>query len=286
MSVFYRQLKSMGTRMDLVLPDVDEEQGEQISGMVAHELDRIEQRLSVYNPGSVISEINRNAFHRRVSLDSEMTDIFEEIELYHTITAGYFDITVKPVLDFLKTRGGERVAFPAELIDKVGFRHVILDKGTIRFKKEGVAIDLGGFGKGYAMRKIKELINQMHVSNALLSFGESLVCGIGRHPFGDSWKVSVPGSENQSEGIKVFELRDESLSVSGNSLNNQKKFGNSGHIFDPVHFSMQSHTGIVVVNSGEPVKSEILSTALFGAGRIYEEVILSKAEGVEIYWMA
>lgn len=285
MSFYYRQLQLMGTRLDLELPEMDPDQGDRIVGLIEYEVHRIEEKLSACNPVSVISEINRNAFRHRIRLDAEMVRIFNEIRTYHILTKGYFDIAIRPVLDFLKTKGGEHVVFPDWLKGITGMNRILMERDSVRFKKEGVAVDLGGYQKGYAIRSVTRLLEHSHVKKALLNFGERIVCGIGSHPYGDAWRVSVPGSDMEEEGVKVFDLRNECISVSGNFLNSHKKFGSSGHIFDPVHFRIQSLPGMVVVKTDDPVKSEILSTALFSAGKEHEQEIVSSIKNSETWWM-
>ena len=48
----------------------------------------------------------------------------------------------------------------------VGYRHVVLDRerGTVRFDRRGVELDLGGIGKGYAVDRVVELLRRRGVA--------------------------------------------------------------------------------------------------------------------------
>jgi len=255
----------MGTVMDLVLPGSQDAYADLLVKEMRAELGRIEQRLSVYRPDSDISVINRAASKGMVTLDREMAGIFNELFLFHQETRGFFDVTMKPVLDFFLEHGAAAGAVPDHITGAAGMEHLRLEGDRIRFMKKGMQIDLGGYGKGYAMRKILEIMTSKGVENALISFGGSLVYGLGSHPYGNSWKISVPVPGN-SDGL-TFELKDETLSTSGNSLNNRKKFGNSGHIVNPETLRTREGNGLVSVTATDPVRAEVFSTALFSAGR-------------------
>ncbi|HDS08272.1 MAG TPA: FAD:protein FMN transferase [Bacteroides sp.] len=264
MKTAYRQIRSMGTTMDLVLPGKGDAPADLLVEEITSELDRIEQRLSVYRPDSDISVINRAAFRHPVPLDPEMHLIFTELVAYHRETRGFFDVTLKAVLDHYLEHGTEAGILPERIAGSAGMEHLVLEGDRIRFLKEGMQIDLGGYGKGYAMRNILKIISGRGVEKALVSFGGSLVYGLGSHPYGDCWKVSVP-LPGTTEPL-VFDLKNETLSTSGNSLNNQKKFGNSGHIVNPETLHTRRGKGVVSVTAGDPVRAEVFSTALFSAG--------------------
>ena len=127
------------------------------------------------------------------------------------------------------------------------------------------------------------ILQSAGIECALISFGESLIYGLGSHPYGKTWRVSVPG-EDPGRPME-FDLMDEPLSTSGNSLNNQKKFANSGHIVNPVTFQMTTIDGLVSVKAKDPVRAEVYSTAFFSAGPHRSDKILKEEPGVEFKWV-
>ncbi|MFO7935723.1 MAG: FAD:protein FMN transferase [Bacteroidales bacterium] len=264
MQTFHRQLPSMGTNMDLVLPGTEPPLCDLLAKKIRMELDWIEQRLSVYRPDSDISVINRAGYQEPVQLDDEMLLVFKEVFTLYEETGGFFDITMKPVLDYYLEHGSAGF-LPGRIAETAGMDRIHLEDNRIRFLKKGMQIDLGGYGKGYAVRKVLNILQSEEVESALISFGGSLVYGKGPHPYGDRWKVSVPLEDKGR--APVFYLKDEALSTSGNSLNNQKKFANSGHIVNPETLRIRKGTGLVSVQAEDPVRAEVFSTALFSAGK-------------------
>jgi len=250
----------MGTRFDLVVAGLPPEEGELLFRDIRQEIERIEGLISIHRSDSLFSFINAHAHKNRIPLETEMQDLFATIREMHEQTGGRFDITLAPLGEYLKEHQESQKRIPDELMEKSGMDKVDLSRGGIRFATKGVCLDPGGFGKGYAVKQILPLIHKRNVEHALVSFGESLVYALGNHPYGEAWKIVLPGERDHPA---EFFLKDEALSVSGNSLNNRKKFANSGHIIDPLSFRINTKDALVCVVHEDPLKAEIYSTALF-----------------------
>ena len=273
----------MGTRLDMVLAGLEPERCDALVKEVKTECDRIEGLLSIYRFDSVVSLLNRTAHAGIIELDPELIGIFNEIAALNRETGGYFDVTMAPVSDFFRDHEGQILPLAGEIREKVGMDKMELGPGGIRFTRKGVTIDLGGYGKGYAVKRMLPVLESYRVEHALISFGESLVYGWGTHPYGETWKVAVPAEEG-GEPVQ-FDLKYEALSTSGNSLNNQKKFANSGHIVNPVTLQMAMQSGLVSVKSKDPVRAEVFSTALFSAGPERSGEISQKTPDLEVRWV-
>jgi thiamine biosynthesis lipoprotein len=273
---------TMGTRLDLVLAGVSREQSDAVAAGVKAECERIEGMLSIYRSGSPVSLLNSAAHLGWMKTDRELHALLEEIRSYHHATGGYFDITMKPVADFYRMHP-PGLPVEGEVRERTGMDLVLMGADGIRFARKGVFLDLGGYGKGYAVKKMLPILEAYGIGHALISFGESLVYGWGSHPYGDAWPINLPCESE--DGPVRFNLRDEALSTSGNSLNNQKKFANSGHIVNPLTLEMCRQRGLVSVKAGDPVHCEVYSTALFSAGPGKEEAVLAHAPDLEVRWI-
>jgi thiamine biosynthesis lipoprotein len=283
MQVEHRQLNSMGTRLDMVFPDIPRESCNGLVKQIKAELDRIEGMLSIYRPDSELSLLNSHAHAGTIEVSQELFDILGRIMQYHGETRAYFDISMKPVRDFWNDHSGEVENLPEDVRNKTGMSRIILETEGIRYTNQGVFLDLGGFGKGYAIEQILTILEEARVDCGLISFGESLIYGLGSHPYGDSWRVSIPFGD-QANPLE-FDLKNEALSISGNTLNNQKKFADSGHIVNPVTLQMARLDGLLSVKSRDPVRAEVFSTALFSAGPQASEELIKDIPGIEINWV-
>jgi len=283
MEAQHRHLQSMGTRLDMVFPGISASKCDQLLEQVQFELNRLDLMLSLYRSDSDLSILNGTAHAGTMEVDQELFSILQEVRRLHKESGGYFDITMKPVFDFYTGNPGEDQELPDAIRRKVGMDLLVLDQTGISLAEKGVVLDLGGYGKGYAVKRLVSIFEASAIESALISFGESLIYGLGTHPFGDSWKVSVPVGDSQ--GAVVFNLKNEALSTSGNSLNNQKKFGDSGHIVNPITLELTSRLGLVSVKAKDPVRAEVFSTALFSAGPERSGEISQGLSDVECKWV-
>jgi thiamine biosynthesis lipoprotein len=283
METQHRHISSMGTRLDIVFPGMEPDHCDGIITQIESELHRLDLLLSNYRFDSELSHLNSTAYAGTMEISQELYDILSQVKQLSDETGGYFDVTMKPVSDYLISKEGQEQIVDSHTIDIVGMDQLMMEKEGVRFKREGVMLDLGGFGKGYAVKRIIMILQSAGLECALISFGESLIYGLGTHPYGDTWRVSVPG--DPLKGPLVFDLKDEALSTSGNSLNNQKKFAYLGHIVNPITLQMTTTDGLVSVKAKDPVKAEVYSTALFSAGPDLSKKILKSVPGVEYRWV-
>lgn len=153
--------------------------------------------------------------------------------------------------------------------------YLILTKGLFDITRGGNDdLDFGGFAKGYALRKISVILKAAKVKNAFINFGNSSIMGIGKHPYGDCWKVTLEDPYTEDE-IEEFSLYDECLSTSGNTPEY------TGHIINP--FTKQADTSrkLSCVKAKDPLDAEILSTVLLIANAKQKEEIGYNFKNIE-----
>jgi len=280
MDTYYRQIRAMGTRLDLVFPGIDSERGELVYELIFREVRRLESVLSFYDPDSELSAINKSSDGEKINLGPEMQRVLDRAFDFSERLNGYFDITLEPLIEALREEGHD-----SAIEVNTGMYRLELGEGFLVKHLPGMKLDLGGFGKGYALENIRNIISKSGISSAFISFGESSLYAHGSHPYGDCWKVavSVPGTENN--GKVTFKLVDSSLSVSGNSSTNASKYGPMGHICDPLSGKMCTGEGLVAVVCPSPLEAEVLSTALFCAGKEDGEDILKRFPDARVEWL-
>jgi thiamine biosynthesis lipoprotein len=272
-------IEAMATRFELVLSserEGDEPRLRAIGEEALTEIARIETRLSVFQPASDISWINAHASHRAVKVEPKLFGLLQRCLALSEATEGAFDITVGPLMRLWKVRGApddpaDQRPLPApELVaearGRVGYEYVRLDSrtSTIRFAREGMGLDLGAAGKGYAIGEAIAILRAHGCTSALLHGGTSSLHAIGQPLDGDAWRI---GWNPPGDAGRIFELRGGALAVSavhGQAFWSQGR--QYGHVVDPRTGWPTGAATSAVVTGPESLECDALSTALLVLG--------------------
>jgi thiamine biosynthesis lipoprotein len=233
-------IEAMGSTYSVVVYGSDEARLRAAVEDASEEARRLDQLLSNYIPASEWSQVNREASSRPVRISTELFQLLAACVEYSRQSDGAFDITVGPLMKvwgFYKgsghlPRGGEVRGALAH----VGYQNILLDQktSTVRFVKEGVEIDPGGIGKGYAVDKMVAVLKEDGITSGLVSASGSSIYGIGAPPNEPGWKIKIRDPKDAAKSVAEVVLHDNSLSTSGNY---EKFFFADGklysHIMDP-----------------------------------------------------
>jgi thiamine biosynthesis lipoprotein len=261
---------AMGTEYSLELYSENPSEAASVSDEVFDEIDRLDHLLSNYLDTSELSRINRNAGTEFVTTDPEMMEFLQQSEHWSKVSQGAFDITVGRLMKaygFFRHQG--RVPTERELQqlrDVTGWQKVQLDARarTVHFNVQGIELDPGGIGKGFAVDAAVRILRADHIRAALLSAGSSTIYALGAPPHSKGWRVVVPGPLPLQSALSVVTLRDTSLSSADCS---QKNFTLGGHfychIMDPR--TMRPVEGRIQVTIIDPsaTASDALSNVIF-----------------------
>jgi thiamine biosynthesis lipoprotein len=235
------------------------------------EILELERVMSSYRSDSELSRLNAQAEKSPVPVSPRLFEVLSDSRQYAVLTQNAFDPTVESLIRIWDFRGEGRIPLKREIkeaLRKVGSEKMVLnnDSRTVYFRENGVGIDLGGIGKGYALDRAALYLKKEGFSNALLNFGgEILVLGHG--PEGEGWKIEVADPQDRTQGVVFFYATDVAISTSGNSERfvevNGEKYG---HILDPRSGYPVEFSGSVTVVSPSATEADALSTALFVMG--------------------
>jgi thiamine biosynthesis lipoprotein len=266
-------LKAMATRFELVLYGSDPRHLRAAGEEAFQEIERLEAQLSFYRADSEISFLNRNAAKRPVRVEPRLFHLLQKCLSISELTEGAFDITVGPLMRawrFVNGCGG--VADPDEIkaaTSVVGGRHIELDEAahTVRFRKAGVEIDLGGYGKGYAIERAVSLLRESGITSSLIHGGTSSVYAIGAPLRGSAWRVRIAKPACDDGRPLEVDLVDCGLSVSAIHGKFFEQNGvRYGHVIDPRIGQPVSGAQAAAVVGPSPTDCEALSTALLVHG--------------------
>lgn len=262
----------MACRFEMTIRQT-EETGIAAATEALDEIDRLESRLSVFRETSEVSIVNSEAAMNPVEVSQELFDLLTLCQRLYEETDGAFDVTSGPLTrcwGFLRRQG--RLPSQAEINQaklSVGSHKLLLDdkSKTVRFAREGMEINLGSIGKGYALDSAADLMSP-RVSTALLNAGSSSMRAIGKGEHGNGWLVGLRNPRSKVRRLGVLRLRDCALSTSGSE---EQFFEHQGqrysHVIDPRSGWPASGVTSVSVVAPTAAISDALATAFFVGGR-------------------
>lgn len=238
------------------------------------EIERLDAQLSAYRSDSELSGINARAASEPVRVSVEMFSLMQTCARFREQTEGAFDITIGPLMRCWGFVGGSRKAPDsadlATVRGLVGMQRVVLNEEnrTVSFDREGVRLDLGAIGKGYAVQKAARILKEAGVQSALIHGGTSSVYAIGTPPDAPTWKVAIRHPAKPDKILEVADLRDSSLSVSaahGKSFTMHSV--EYGHVIDPRTGAPSQNAILAAVIGPDATQGDALSTALLVLGK-------------------
>lgn len=180
------------------------------------EVRRIETKYSRYIENSIVGQINAQAGLNWISCDEETCGLFDYANTLYVHSGGLFDITsgvLRRVWDF----GKNKIPTPIELkqvLPLIGWENFERKGNQVRLKQAGMQIDLGGFGKEYAVDRVASIFLENGVSSALINFGGD-VRALGAKPDGGSWQIGIQDPRQLKQCFATLSLSQGSLATSG-----------------------------------------------------------------------
>ena len=268
---------AMACEFQVLLNAGEADLGTEAALTALEEVSCLEEQLSVYQPESEVSVLNRLAAHRPYQVSTNLFGLLEQcVELYHE-TRGAFDITSGPLSKtwgFYRRQG--RLPSQAEIdlaLNCVGAGKLEISPTdcTIAFGHPKLEVNLGGIGKGYALDQCLEILRDHDVASALLHGGRSSVLATGHrtghdvHP--DGWLVALKHPLKPDTELGQVRLRDRALGTSG-SANQFFHFQGRrfSHVLDPRTGWPAETLLSATVLAPSAALADALSTAFFVLG--------------------
>jgi thiamine biosynthesis lipoprotein len=169
-------------------------------------VDRVEQELSRFVGNSDIARINALGAGESTHVSPSTMECLLLARGLYDLTGRTFDVSIGSGLDALELHP---------------------EAFTVRAGSDGVRLDLGGIGKGYAVDRMAEVLEEWEVPHALAHGGFSSVLALEPPPDRDGWPLtlSAPGP-GAREVLDRFAARQVAFSASGTQR--------GAHIVDPL----------------------------------------------------
>ncbi len=266
---YSREEAIMGTSIRVELWSDDRAAAESAIAAVMNEMHRIDHAMSPFKPESELSHINRDAARQPVPISQEMFGILSRSIEFSKLSDGAFDITFASAGHLYDYR---RRILPTEeelatARAAIGYRNLILDPRarTVRFARQGMRIDLGGFAKGHAVDNGAAILRSRGIANAIVTAGgDSHIVGDRR---GRPWTIGIRDPRRPGEVVALLPLEDVALSTSGDY---ERFFENDGvrchHVIDPKTGKSPGTVRSVTVVAADGLTSEAFTKIVFVMG--------------------
>jgi FAD:protein FMN transferase len=262
-------LYAMATRFELLMFGGSEIHLRAAGEEALQEIERLEAQLSFYRRDSEINFLNRQAAEGFIKVEPRLFTLLKRCVSLSELTEGAFDITIAPLMrawHFVHEKGGiPEHRNLQKALAKTGIELLEFDEEAlaIRFRRAGVEVDLGGFGKGYAVQRAMDLLREHGVKSALLHGGTSSVATIGSPPKQSAWRIKLPEPFTEKGKPMVIGLMDQCLSVSAIHGKSFMVEGRQyGHIINPLTGAPADTFPAAAVRGTDAAVCEAFSKAL------------------------
>jgi thiamine biosynthesis lipoprotein len=201
----------MGTVFRIELYAEDKDAAERAVAAAFKRIDDINAIASDYLPESELSRLNREPADKAVPVSADLFALISRSVDTAKQTDGAFDITATYAVQQWR-RAKRQKQLPtaeqtAKAIAMTDWKALRLDekKLTVTKLKEGLLLDLGGIGKGYAADAALAVLKSR-------GFTQALVAGSGDLAIGDAppgqpgWKVALRTFENPEENDRLIHV--------------------------------------------------------------------------------
>lgn len=203
---------------------------------------------------SLLSQLNKN---KKLSKPPEqmvaMLLYAREISL---VTNGIFNITVGGVLDSIGYGNGTQANDCMQ--SDVFWEQVVINKDTISIPAS-TAIDFGGFGKGWLIDDIANMLTKQGVGQYVINGGGDIFVSSK-----DSQHVALEHPYNAKESIGETALQNQALAVSSQYKRTWKNKGRThSHIIDPrTKHSVQNTVAAVYVRAATARVADVVASTI------------------------
>jgi len=210
--------EAMATVFEILIHEQDQSYARQAAWAGFSLLEQLEGELSRYLNNSDISRINRAPAGAAVTVSSSVFECLEQcVQLYHQ-TGRTFDITAGAL-----TRLWQRDKNPpsAKEIERaqasMGAHRLGLDpvNSQVIVPAGGLSIDLGGFGKGFAVDRLSDLLREWELDCFLIHGGASSVYAENPPGAARGWPVTLSDPDRPDQTLARIFLNHRALGGSG-----------------------------------------------------------------------
>ena len=251
---------AMATLFEIFIRHDDRDYAAQAALAAFELLDTLEQDLSRFIENSDMARIRRMQPGQVLRLGLPAFSCLQQCQELHRQTGGAFDPTVGALVRcWLDAQNAGNEPAPQALDaarQRLGLSRLRLNAADFTvalLEAPAPDLDLGGFGKGFALDEMAALLREWDIEQALLHGGHSSVLVLGDAGDGSGWPVALRHPQQPERVLAVLPLRDAALSSSG--------LEKGRHIIDPRTAAPVAEHVATWAMAESAARSDALSTA-------------------------
>ena len=227
----------MGVECRIVLYTAGQASGATAADSAFGRINELDQLLSDYKPSSRLVLLGAGVVGEP-QVAPDLVPLLVRAGELSMATGGAFDVTAGPLVKlWRKSRQSGQLPEPDAVrsaLDSVGWRKLVVDEGagSVTLLCKGMALDVGGIGKGFAADEAARMLTAAGVRSFLIDLGGDLV--LGAAPPGRAGWTLQAGSAETPQLNRLLVLADCGVATSGDSYQFMEVGGvRYSHIVDP-----------------------------------------------------
>ena len=256
------------------------------------ELQKVDASLSMFNPKSTISRINRGETDE---VDEMLSEVLQLSYTVNNATDGAFDPTVAPLVNAwgfgFKNGQMPNDAQVDSLLALVGLSGIHLQDGKLTKDNPLSILDFSAIAKGYGVDRAAQVLRDNGIKNFMVEIGGEVVTE-GINDKGEVWRIGInkPDDDSTSTNTElqdIIALSSKAIATSGNYRNYYISEGRKiAHTINPkTGFPAQQDILSSTVMAPSCAEADAYATAFMVLGLEEAKRVLQKQPQLEAYFI-
>ena len=268
--------------------------------IVQGEMSRLHRLFDIYHDYENlinVKSLNDAAGTTALPVAPAVVELLEYAKEAYEETGGAVNVALGPVLEIWHDHRGRALSGDVSVPSPEDLRaaatyispHDIIidhDRSTVLLRHQGMRLDVGAIGKGYAVQKTIERLQEAGLKSGLINAGGNVVVTGPPLDGRDAWNIGIHAPVDDMNTLTdVLSLSAGSVVTSGND---QRYYTAAGkryhHIIDPQTLYPTERVKSVSILHPDSAIADILSTAAFIMPQAEAEKLIARKEA-EAFWV-
>jgi thiamine biosynthesis lipoprotein len=255
--------KLFGKEVEIILSDVDAENGEIFAKMAYQKGLALQKIFNVFDENSELSNLNKKlGLNKSQKVSAELLEVITKAKYFSELTNGEYDVSLGKL--FLARK--KKLVEPDIICT---YKNIQIDKNCISSDNSDVLIDLGSIAKGYIGDKIADVLIAEGILNGYVDARGDL------RAFGDKmYQIGLAHPREKNSIILELNLSNCGIATSGDYNQFYGDYSKS-HIF--------KSKDLISVTAIAPtlMEADVFASVIFVSNRVLREKLLNENKQIK-----